>query len=256
MARLKVECRAVDAGGGGSLALRQDQINNERPLRKAGTRGVPRPIREERILEVAGHVFAERGYHAASMDEIADLAGISKPMLYAYFSSKEGLYSEYVDRAGRELRERLRTSVSAETTAEERLVAAIDAFLGFVEGHRHAWAVLYSEAAAGGGPLAEEVTALRTQIVQEVRRLLEDSTDGTKGPPSASVAWDAVASAVVGAGESLANWWLWHPEVERASVAHWLFGVARAGLTQTSDDHPSDGDLPNSGEKSPDVALR
>ncbi|MGI8624769.1 MAG: helix-turn-helix domain-containing protein, partial [Solirubrobacteraceae bacterium] len=54
---------------------------------RAGTRQVPRAVREEQMLRVAGEVFAERGFHPASMDEIAGRADISKPMLYAYFGS-------------------------------------------------------------------------------------------------------------------------------------------------------------------------
>ena len=68
---------------------------------------MPRERREQQILDVAGAIFARAGYHSASMDEIADAAGVSKPMLYAYFSSKEGLYLAYIKRAGGQLLERL-----------------------------------------------------------------------------------------------------------------------------------------------------
>ena len=68
---------------------------------------MPRSLREQLILEVAGQVFAEGGYERASMDRIADLAGVSKPMLYAYFGSKEGLYVAYIERTGGELVQRL-----------------------------------------------------------------------------------------------------------------------------------------------------
>ena len=68
---------------------------------------MPRSLREELILEVAGQVFAEGGYERASMDRIADQAGVSKPMLYAYFGSKEGLYVAYIERTGGELVQRL-----------------------------------------------------------------------------------------------------------------------------------------------------
>lgn len=55
-------------------------------------RRVPRPVREQQIIDAAIKVFAKRGYHAASVDEIAELAGISKPMVYLYLDSKEGLF--------------------------------------------------------------------------------------------------------------------------------------------------------------------
>ena len=59
--------------------------------RKAGAKRVPRATREQEMLDVAERVFAELGYDGASMDEIARGAGISKPMVYSYFGSKEGL---------------------------------------------------------------------------------------------------------------------------------------------------------------------
>lgn len=55
-------------------------------------RRIPRPVREQLIIDAAIGVFAKRGYHASSVDEIAELAGISKPMVYLYLDSKEGLF--------------------------------------------------------------------------------------------------------------------------------------------------------------------
>src|SRR6202012_4461827 len=74
---------------------------------RAGTQGMPRSVREQLILRVAGKVFADGGYERASMDRIASLAGVSKPMLYAYFGSKEGLYLAYIERNGGDLVQRL-----------------------------------------------------------------------------------------------------------------------------------------------------
>src|ERR1700759_2324316 len=74
---------------------------------RAGTHGMPRSLREQLILRVAGQVFADGGYERASMDRIASLGGVSKPMLYAYFGSKEGLYLAYIERTGGELVQRL-----------------------------------------------------------------------------------------------------------------------------------------------------
>src|SRR5579871_1040504 len=75
--------------------------------RRGGSRGMPRAQRERLILDVADQVFARDGYHSASMDEIARRSGVSKPMLYSYFGSKEGLYVACIDRNGQELVARL-----------------------------------------------------------------------------------------------------------------------------------------------------
>ena len=141
---------------------------------------MPRSVREQLILGVAGRVFAEGGYERASMDRIASLAGVSKPMLYAYFGSKEGLYVAYVERTGAELVQRL---VQADQTDGKpphppRHRAVIGEFLAFVEEHRDGWTVLFRELNARR-PLAEQVAQLRSQIVAEVRRMLEATATAT-----------------------------------------------------------------------------
>jgi len=202
---------------------------SESPVRhtRIGTRGVPRAQREQLILEVAGQVYARAGYESASMDEIAELVGVSKPMLYAYFGSKEGLYLAYVERAGRELVERLIGAWSRGAGSGSRLHALVAEFLAFVEEHDNGWRVLFCEAASSR-PLTEQVAVLRGRIVDAIRRMLESSRAGY--PPPAS---DAVAHALVGAGESLANWWLEHREVPRDEAAAWYLAVVQAVLAGT-----------------------
>ncbi|MBV9941936.1 MAG: TetR/AcrR family transcriptional regulator [Solirubrobacterales bacterium] len=188
---------------------------------------MPREQRERLILEVAGQVFARAGYDSASMDEIAELVGVSKPILYAYFGSKEGLYLAYIERAGRELVERLVGAWSRGAGSASRLRAPVVEFLAFVEERDNGWRVLFREAASSR-PLAEQVAVLRGRIVDAIREMVESSS--ADSPPPAS---DAVAHVLVGAGESLANWWLDHREVPRADVAGWYLGVVQAVLAGT-----------------------
>jgi AcrR family transcriptional regulator len=192
---------------------------------------MPRSMREQLILRVAGQVFAEGGYERASMDRIAALVGVSKPMLYAYFGSKEGLYLAYIERTGGELVQRL---VSADRTGATdphppRLRAVINEFLAFVEEHSDGWTVLFRELNARR-PVAEQVSQLRSEVVGEVRRMLESDEEpswtGLRPPAS-----EGVAEAIVGAGEALANWWLKKPEVPREDVANWYVGLARAAIS-------------------------
>jgi AcrR family transcriptional regulator len=188
---------------------------------------MPRSVREQLILGVAGEVFAEGGYERASMDRIARLAGVSKPMLYAYFGSKEGLYLAYVERTGSALVQRLvRADGNGAASPPRRLRTVISEFLAFVEEHRHGWTVLFRELNALR-PLAEQVATLRAQIVAEVQRMLEgDGTSAGLEPPAS----EAIAAAIVGAGESLANWWMHRPDVARSDVVEWYVGLARAAI--------------------------
>jgi AcrR family transcriptional regulator len=182
---------------------------------------MPRRAREQSILDVAGQVFA-RGYHAASMDEIAALADVSKPMLYAYFGSKEGLYVAYVDRTGRELLDRLVGATTPDDQPSVRLRAGILEFLAFVEEYRDGWQVLFGELTSIG-PVVEQVGALRRRIAHWIMAALAGATRAQGNVPDLSV--EATAHAIVGAGESLANWWLEHPEVDREQVAEWYMAM-------------------------------
>jgi len=188
---------------------------------------MPRPEREQLILDVAGPVFARGGYHEASMDEIAKVAEVSKPMLYAYFGSKEGLYVAYIDRTGRELLDRLVRAGRVDGGAPARLRARIDEFLAFVEEYREGWTVLFREACSSS-PVAREVAALREQIADAVRRMIEAAVAAQSELPGA--ASDALAHAIVGAGESLANWWLEQRGVAREDVVAWYVNLVRASV--------------------------
>ncbi|HEV3391098.1 MAG TPA: TetR/AcrR family transcriptional regulator [Solirubrobacteraceae bacterium] len=188
---------------------------------------MPRERREQEILDVAGAIFARAGYHSASMDEIADSAGVSKPMVYAYFGSKEGLYLAYIERAGGELLERLVAARSPDPTPGARLRARITEFLAFVEEHGDGWRVLFRETGSKQ-PIAEHVAEIRERIAAAIGTMIEAGAGSWPGygPPRS----DAIAHALVGAGESLANWWLEHPDVGRDQVADWYLGVVQAVL--------------------------
>lgn len=162
------------------------------------------------------------------MDEIADRADVSKPMLYAYFGSKEGLYVAYVDRTGRELLDRLAGATTPSDQPSVRLRAGILEFLAFVEQHREGWQVLFGELTSIG-PVVQEVAALRRRIAEWIMAVLAGATGAQGDVPAVSV--QATAHAIVGAGESLANWWLEHPKVKRDQVADWYMGVVLAAAS-------------------------
>ena len=169
--------------------------------RKAARRKLPRAARERQMLEVAARVFGQRGYHAASMDEIARACGVTKPMLYAYFGSKDGLYLATVDRMGSYL------VAAVERLLEERdpvrrLREGVDVILELIQRDRHGWAVLYAEG-LGEGPVARHVARYREQIVQAAAVTLADAVPGRSVKQA-----EPYAVGLLGAGETLARWWL------------------------------------------------
>ena len=182
---------------------------------------LPRAEREQQMLDVAGRVFAERGYHAASMDEIAGGVGVAKPMLYAYFGSKEGLYLAAVRREAARLLAALR-EVGSSHEPREQLRAGALAFFSFVAEQREGWAVLFREAATGGGAAAAQVAQSRRELAATVGVLLHRLAPEADHEP--------LAEAVVGAGEALANWWVAHPDEPPERMADRLMAVVWTGL--------------------------
>jgi AcrR family transcriptional regulator len=108
---------------------------------------MPAPLRREAILSAAEEVFARSGYHGASLDDIAQAAGISKALIYEHFTSKRELHASLVNAHVEEIFRRLQANAETGTSGEERLRGGIDAFLSFVEEHREAWRALFRDAA-------------------------------------------------------------------------------------------------------------
>ena len=171
-------------------------------MRTPAFRRLPRAVREQQMLDAAVAVFSRRGFHAASMDEIAESAGVSKPMVYAYLGTKDDLFVACLHREATRLMEAVIAAVGAGVPADRRLWNGLRAFFGFVAAHRDAWAVLYRQA-RGREPFAGEVARMRDRMVDLVAGLL-----CTAGAADAT----PMAYALVGAGESLADWLVDHPD--------------------------------------------
>lgn len=177
-------------------------------------RRLPRKEREELMLQAAGRAFAARGFHAASMDAIAADAGVSKPMLYRYFGSKEQLYAAYVRATGNELVDRIRAPETRGQPADVRLRAGLRAFLSYVAARRAGWAVLHSETTAPThAAIAREVAELRERIIRILITLFDD---------------EPFAHAFAGAAESLATWWATKPHRSLDEATEILMRIAAA----------------------------
>ncbi len=182
------------------------------------------------MLVAAERAFADRGFHAASVDAIAEASGITKPMVYAYFGSKEGLYRACMQRARGRLLAALREGVDTAAAPDRQLWHGLLAVFTFVERERDSWAILLGEVTQGAGPFAAEGAAVRNELAALVAELLRRAAAAegleTVGPGIA----DQLARVLMGAGESLAVWWAEHPEEPVERVALVLMNFAWNGL--------------------------
>lgn len=181
----------------------------ETGARAVSFRRLPRAVREEQILDAAVWVFSRSGFHDASVEEIAEAAHISKPMVYAYLGTKEELFIACIHREGVRLIEALATEAVVDLAPDVALWRGLRAFFTFVDTHRDGWTVLYRQARAQE-PFAGVIAELRARMVEIVNGVL--ARWGTSA--GLQVREDDVATmahALVGAAEALAEWVVTHP---------------------------------------------
>lgn len=198
---------------------------------------VPRAVRERQILGLAGELFAERGYAAASMDELAARAGVSKPVIYKLFGSKRELFVACTEELGRELTEIVVTAVEGSDGAEELLRAGGEAFFRFIRDNRALWTVAYGNAmvppsvaedstpAGVGGKIAE----LRARQNALVRAVIV-AASAELGLELDDFQSEAMARSLNGIFEGLAVWAIERPEIPAEDLAQWIVEMTIPGL--------------------------
>ncbi|WP_430480413.1 TetR/AcrR family transcriptional regulator [Streptomyces sp. P11-1] len=191
--------------------------HGSRPPGGAGTKGMPRARREEQILAAAMDEFGRHGHASASMAEIARRVGVTKPMLYTYFGSKDGLYLACLERVAPRLVTAIEEAMAPERPAEETPYRVLSAVFGVLEGQRGAWFVLYDRTLRPG-------TDLHTAAHRHRRTIDELAASGTadllrghgNDDPLDADALKHVWTGTVGA---LVGWWTSHPDESAADMA-------------------------------------
>ncbi|AZM57818.1 TetR family transcriptional regulator [Streptomyces sp. WAC 01529] len=194
---------------------------------------MPRAVRERQMLDAAVRIFGQRGYRAASMDEIAELAGVSKPLVYLYLNSKEELFSACIRREAGALVDAVRDGVSAAAgePADRQLRDGLRAFFTHTAERPDGWAVLHSQARTQGEPFAALVAAMREEMLAYVTSLIATAAREAHGDPSLPDREVAgLARALVGAAESLADWANEEESVSAREAASTLMNFAWVGL--------------------------
>ncbi len=195
-------------------------------------RRLPRAEREEQLLSVAQAVFAERGFRAPSMDEIALRAGVTKPVLYDHFGSKDGLIAACIRQAGVQLLRDVDSAVTAASGTAQILQAGFVAFFGFVESFGQGWFMLIGENSVVG-PAADALESIRRQqAVYVAQKLAVEFPDAQRDDLS------AFAEGIIGACERVALWRRDRPDVAAERATAILMALVWSGLASLV---PADG---------------
>jgi AcrR family transcriptional regulator len=185
--------------------------------------------RRDVIERAATEVFAERGYARAAMDDIARRSGVSVPVVYDHFESKQDLYRRLLERHFAELRAIWREQTAPDVPLERVLEQSVDAWLAYVETHPFAWRMLFRDTT--GDP---DVQAAHAEVAARSRDLLLPLWAEQLGAAGVEMTWEVFRAVLQG----LALWWLEHQDVPREQVlatimnALWIgFERATAGET-------------------------
>jgi AcrR family transcriptional regulator len=161
---------------------------------------LPAAARRSQLLEVALDRFAANGYHDTSMEEIADAAGVTKPVLYQHFSSKRKLYLELLEGVGQELLDLVVAGAAAEENPYQRLLGGFRAYFKFVSERASAFQLVFGTGARRVDEFSDTVREVEDALASNIAEFIDaDIDDGHR---------DLLGYAIVGLGEVAGRRWV------------------------------------------------
>ena len=186
-------------------------------------RRLPAPERRTQILRVARHVFGRDGYHSTSMNAVAKAAGVTKPVLYQHFESKEHLFLELVQDVATELRAVIRSALADADGPRNRVESGFAAYFRFFAADPAAFRVLFGDTARGEEVFSATVASLERDLAEELSAQFTDNV-----PAEDRLLF---AHGVVGLAESTSRYWAdLHPERDPEELAARVAQLAWWGL--------------------------
>jgi AcrR family transcriptional regulator len=193
--------------------------------RKDGRSRMTGKERREQLLDIGRTVFAAKGFDGTSVEEIADKAGVSKPVVYEHFGGKEGLYAVVVDREVSRLLDRITVSLVG-NHPRELLEQAAGSLLRYIEEETDGFRILVrdSPVASSGGTFASMISDIATQV----EHVLAGQFKGRGYDPKLAGLY---SQALVGMVALTGQWWLDARKPKRDEVAAHLVNLAWNGLS-------------------------
>src|SRR6266480_4451410 len=163
---------------------------------------LPRSARRKQLLAAAQQVFVAQGYHAAAMDDIAERAGVSKPVLYQHFPGKLELYLALLDTHCDALVEKIRSAMTATSDNKERVAGAVKAYFDFVDHESEAFRLGFESDLRNDPAVRERVDRVEQACIAAITDTIMADTGVSRAPA------ELLAAGLVGAAETAARFWL------------------------------------------------
>jgi AcrR family transcriptional regulator len=185
---------------------------------------LPAPARRRQLLDVALEVFASRGYHTTSMNQVAEAAGVTKPVLYQHFRSKKALYHELLEDVSARLVDAIAKATTEATGPRQQVEAGLRTYFRFVNENRAAFTLLFGGGNRRAGEFADAARRVEDTIAEVVAGLID--VPGLDGDQRR-----LLAHGVVGLTEGASRHWEangYQPEPDE--LARRMAELAWAGL--------------------------
>ncbi|MFF9911808.1 TetR/AcrR family transcriptional regulator [Streptomyces sp. NPDC013457] len=209
-------------------------IEQTEAARPRGTR-LPRRARRNQLLGAAQEVFVAQGYHSAAMDDIAERAGVSKPVLYQHFPGKLELYLALLDQHCEALLQAVRTALASTTDNKLRVEATMDAYFAYVEDEGGAFRLVFESDLTNEPAVRERVDRVSLQCAEAISDVIAEDTDLSKDESM------LLAVGLGGVSQVVARYWLSSEStIPRDKAVALLTSLAWRGIAGFPL-HPTDG---------------
>ena len=192
---------------------------------KPRTGRMPRNARRAQLLDSALGVFVAQGYHAAAMDDIADRAGVSKPVLYQHFPGKLELYLALLDQSCDTIIDATREALKSTEDNKQRVAATMHVFYDYVANAQGAFRLVFESDLTNEPAVRERVDRVTTECASEIATVIHEDT----GLPDEQSRLLAVS--LVGMAQVSARFWLDDPrDIPKADAAQLVSSLAWRGI--------------------------
>jgi AcrR family transcriptional regulator len=190
-----------------------------------GTR-LPKLVRRRQLLGAAQEVFVAHGYHAAAMDDIAERAGVSKPVLYQHFPSKLELYLALLDEHSEDLTRKVRAALASTTDNRLRVAACVEAYFDFVDGDGEAYRLVFESDLRNDPAVRGRMERMTQECVDAITESISHDTGFDERDAK------LLAAGLTGMAEVAARWWLAaEGSVPRERAVELLVGLSWRGIS-------------------------
>jgi AcrR family transcriptional regulator len=186
---------------------------------------MPRKARRAQLLDAARETFVAQGYHAAAMDDIAERAGVSKPVLYQHFPSKLDLYVALLDQTCDTVIEAVRDALNSTDDNKQRVTATIEVFYAYVADEGGAFRLVFESDLVNEPQVRDRVDRVTNESAEAIAQVIHDDT----GLPDAQA--EVLAASLVGMAHVSARYWLAKQRpIEQEEAAQLIAGLAWRGI--------------------------